>query len=439
MKTFKQILESTKLNEKLTKSDDIGDYITDFVNSKDPRFEGKSKEERIKMAKGAYYGKQNESVELDEDKEYIEQHLADKDINSSVNGKTVKVHSSNVSATKRHLSKAGYKDHKVVSGLNESDDSREYDYEGEMAVTQLTTAIRHAEHLKDMMKPNTNLPEWVQSKITLATDYLQTAHDYLMSEMSEEVEQIDELSKNTLGSYIKKASDRKAIAAVGMMNIRDPDSDKHMDKFQKRNMGIKKAVDKLTKEEVEELDEISKDTLASYATKAFAAGNTLHDKIKAETDPEKKAKLQAKLTKRNLGVMKAGAKFRSEETELDEETEEQKKARQEFDLKMAKAKNSQRATKALNKEETMLSFTEFGLAISEGRLDDLRDKMEVDKANTSAYSDKFKPSNNSKIGVKKVPARSYGAGEENDNEEEDVNKEKRGRGRPAGSKSGARA
>jgi hypothetical protein len=58
----------------------------------------------------------------------------------------------------------------------------------------LTTAIRHAEHLKSMMKPNTNLPEWVQSKITLATDYLQTAHDYIMSEMSEEVEQIDEIS-----------------------------------------------------------------------------------------------------------------------------------------------------------------------------------------------------------------------------------------------------
>jgi hypothetical protein len=36
------------------------------------------------------------------------------------------------------------------------------------------------------MQPDTNLPEWVQSKITLATDYLQTAHDYLMSELDEQ-------------------------------------------------------------------------------------------------------------------------------------------------------------------------------------------------------------------------------------------------------------
>jgi hypothetical protein len=54
-----------------------------------------------------------------------------------------------------------------------------------MAMTQLETAIRHATHLKDMVEPDTDLPEWVQSKITLATDYLQTACDYMTSEMNE--------------------------------------------------------------------------------------------------------------------------------------------------------------------------------------------------------------------------------------------------------------
>lgn len=67
----------------------------------------------------------------------------------------------------------------------EAKDEEEYGYEGDMAMNQLETAIRHATYLKDMMEPDTDLPEWVQSKITLATDYLQTACDYMTSEMNE--------------------------------------------------------------------------------------------------------------------------------------------------------------------------------------------------------------------------------------------------------------
>jgi len=78
------------------------------------------------------------------------------------------------------------------SKINEAKDEQEYGYEGDMAMNQLETVIRHATYLKDMMKPDTDLPEWVQSKITLATDYLQTACDYMTSEMKEEVEQLEE-------------------------------------------------------------------------------------------------------------------------------------------------------------------------------------------------------------------------------------------------------
>jgi len=61
-------------------------------------------------------------------------------------------------------------------------DASEYDYEGDMAMTKLRTIMRNAKDLHDLMEPNTNLPEWVQSKITLANDYIQTAADYLKSE-----------------------------------------------------------------------------------------------------------------------------------------------------------------------------------------------------------------------------------------------------------------
>lgn len=66
--------------------------------------------------------------------------------------------------------------------LGEAKDEREYGYEGDMAITQLKTICRNAENLMKMMKPDTDLPEWVQSKITKAEDYISTAHDYLKSE-----------------------------------------------------------------------------------------------------------------------------------------------------------------------------------------------------------------------------------------------------------------
>jgi hypothetical protein len=51
------------INEVMKKDATAGDWIHDFVHSKNPKFDGKSTKERQKMALGAYYAKQNESVE----------------------------------------------------------------------------------------------------------------------------------------------------------------------------------------------------------------------------------------------------------------------------------------------------------------------------------------------------------------------------------------
>lgn len=73
---------------------------------------------------------------------------------------------------------------------------------------------------------------------------------------NESVEQIDELSKQTLGSYVKKAS--RDVAQRSASNARDyakgdvkPGMNKKAVKNWKREIGIDKAVDKMTKEEVE--------------------------------------------------------------------------------------------------------------------------------------------------------------------------------------------
>lgn len=64
-------------------------------------------------------------------------------------------------------------------------DAGEYGYEGDMAMSQLKSIIRNAKDLHDHMEPQTDLPEWLQSKITLAADYIQTAADYWRSEKEE--------------------------------------------------------------------------------------------------------------------------------------------------------------------------------------------------------------------------------------------------------------
>jgi hypothetical protein len=66
--------------------------------------------------------------------------------------------------------------------VSEAKDPKEYGYEGDMAISQLKSVIMNAQELMKMLKPETDLPEWVQSKITLAEDYISTARNYMKSE-----------------------------------------------------------------------------------------------------------------------------------------------------------------------------------------------------------------------------------------------------------------
>jgi len=73
--------------------------------------------------------------------------------------------------------------------VSEAKEKTEYDYEGDMARGQLQSIINNAQRVHDMLKDKDNLPEWVQSKITLAEDYISTVANYMMSELDEEVMQ----------------------------------------------------------------------------------------------------------------------------------------------------------------------------------------------------------------------------------------------------------
>ena len=191
----------------------------------------------------------------------------------------------------------------IVSPIKEAKDPREYDYEGDMATSQLRSLIFNAEDLIDLMDDNTNLPEWVQSKITLAEDYISTAANYLRGELSEaanlaqqaaiainmkkkgikpkneEVEQIDEISQKLAGNYYGAAT-KQHLAKVGMKPNMYGRIEKDMGK--QRKAGVDRALDRVTgvrktNEEVEYLEEKNAPTNPALWSKAKSLARSKFD------------------------------------------------------------------------------------------------------------------------------------------------------------------
>ena len=96
-------------------------------------------------------------------------------------------------------------------------------------------------------------------------------HDVYVYDRNESVE-LDELKKSTLGSYIKKANVDAMKHAQKSGEYINPDQPKHFSKAMDRMRGVKKATDKLTKEEVEQIDEISKATLRKVGGQMLRKG-----------------------------------------------------------------------------------------------------------------------------------------------------------------------
>lgn len=70
----------------------------------------------------------------------------------------------------------------MPAGNYETGERGEYDREGDMAKEQLHTIEQAAQELKSILSDEENLPEWVQSKITKAMDYVDTARDYMLAQ-----------------------------------------------------------------------------------------------------------------------------------------------------------------------------------------------------------------------------------------------------------------
>jgi hypothetical protein len=83
-----------------------------------------------------------------------------------------------------------------------------------MAVNQLRTIMHNAQEMIDLIGTDTDLPEWVESKITLAEDYIMTVANYMRSELKEEA--LDE-AKMSASMKLSRAFDRERAKSTASM------------------------------------------------------------------------------------------------------------------------------------------------------------------------------------------------------------------------------
>lgn len=127
--------------------------------------------------------------------------------------------------------------HAKKRAMQEAKEKSEYDYEGDMARGQLQSIVNNAQRVHDMLEDNDNLPEWVQSKITLAEDYISTVANYMMSEVDEEVVQ----EKRGLWDNIH--AKRKRIAGGSGERMRKPGSEGAPSAEDLKNSQVKEEVE----------------------------------------------------------------------------------------------------------------------------------------------------------------------------------------------------
>ena len=287
------------------------------------------------------------------------------------------------------------------------------------------------------------------------------------AKMKEEVEQIDELDKSTLGSYVKKASTNARINSMiskdfdhKAMTARKPStrdayyglSSKYKQKSWKRSDNVAKAVDRLTKEEVEEIEEKSDQAKRNKTMKnlmAASKGAQINRGLKL--DPTEYGYKRAQ----NLNVAIGRAAMKAEETQI-EFTQEELQLIEQF-IEIAEKMNMSKASMGdVIKDFKKSDAPQFaGKSMEKRRQMAIAAKLSADRETKKEETElvSFKGFSLDEIKMSDLPSRKvtgkygteYYKGEKDKDEkgydaddDKESSTEKRGRGRPKGSASGAR-
>lgn len=236
------------------------------------------------------------------------------------------------------------------------------DYEGEMAKAELNAICDKAGVLAEMLENDTQLEAWLQSKITKAKYMIDSVYDYMMysqPNVSPEPENQSSAMASNYGSFLNRMGESLEEGVVDVFaherndksaKIQDWSRSK-LDKHRKIPHGSYSRKDiedehkrrirtseyemrskEPVKEEIEQLDELSKKTMANYVGKAVKdkgmADRALgrEDSIGRSISPilnkmnaKREAGLKHDSAKRQKGINMAVSKLAKEETEqLDE-------------------------------------------------------------------------------------------------------------------------
>lgn len=167
-------------------------------------------------------------------------------------------------------------------------------------------------------------------KEAIAEELRSRVAEALSAKMEEAVE-LDEISKNTLGRYVKAASTDAARKTSERDSVdRDYPNRSFQDrlghkkelgkKLNQRRVGISKAVDRLAKEEVEQIDELDKKTLGSYVTKAALSSTLAGNTMGSSKDDKEKSTAAKTIGKRLSGIHQASKRLAKEDLDLEETT-----------------------------------------------------------------------------------------------------------------------
>jgi hypothetical protein len=148
-------------------------------------------------------------------------------------------------------------------------DIGEYDQEGDMAKSDLRSILANAKRVHDMLEDDDNLPEWVQSKITKAEDYMSTVANYMEAEMNEAASaygRINARFKKLSGSSLEDTAAKHRKEAERLQ--------KEIDAQQAENERRKAA---MKTEEVEQLEEKNKPTNPELWSRAVSMAKSKFD------------------------------------------------------------------------------------------------------------------------------------------------------------------
>lgn len=266
-------ISSDEIKEVLSKGAPASEWIHDFVNSDNPRFAGKSKEERIKMALGAYYSTQNESLSF---------HLSGKVKGTSGIYKSKKYNTLEEALELRlkMVESEKFDDISVVNSdgeevsieTPESDDKTlesELTAESEIVVDQLDSIGEMVENLVDLLDGAEKLPEWVGNNVS-------GAHEQL-SEILVSIETEDSEKENN-DEALDESFDEKKFSQLARMGLVDA---KHITKYTT-------AVDRLNRGETPTREQaLLLTSLLDVLFGIIAGDETIFNRIKSDVQKKK--------------------------------------------------------------------------------------------------------------------------------------------------------